>query len=148
MPCIRPKLTDAASSGSSSLVLHRWLATPQSASAHDRAIVSALLGGRPRHASDHRRPRHAAPRRPHRVQARPTPKSMRRLPQQARQREQCPAIPGSRGWHPFRPAPSVERRLLGSASPLCLGSGHARANASTSAKCQLRTPAPRCSKRA
>src|SRR5262249_21782931 len=98
---------DAARAAHPSLVLHRELATPQSASAACRAVVSALLGSRARHASDRRRPRHAASRRFHRVQARPAPQPVRRLPQQAR-RQQCPARAGPRGWYAFRPEPSVE----------------------------------------
>src|SRR6516165_4047154 len=71
---------DAARAAHPSLVLHRWLATPPSASAHDRTTVSAVPGSRPRHASDRRRPRHAASRRFHRVQARP-PATLPKLPE-------------------------------------------------------------------
>src|SRR5262245_42588808 len=45
------------------LVLHRWLATPPSASAYDRAVVPIVPGGRPRHASNRRRSRPTAQRR-------------------------------------------------------------------------------------
>jgi len=96
------------------MVLHRELGTPQGVSAACRAVVSALPRSRPRHASDRRRPRHAASRGLQRVQARPAPQLMRRLPQPAR-RQQCPARAGPRGRHAFRPAPSVERALIGEA---------------------------------
>jgi hypothetical protein len=105
--------SDAASSRNSSLVLHRELATPQSASALHRAIVSALLGSRPRHAGDRRRPYRAAQGRLHRVPARPAPQSVRRLSQHARQREQCAARTGPRRWHAFRSEASMERGASG-----------------------------------
>ena len=46
------RYADAARAADPPLVLHRWLATPQSASAHDRAVVSAMPGSRPRHAGN------------------------------------------------------------------------------------------------
>ena len=104
--------SDGAPSGSPPLVLHCWLATPPSSSVAYRAVMPVVPGGRPRRASDRRRPCHAASRGLQRVQARPTPQPLRRLPQQVRC-QQCPARAGARGRHPFRPEPSVERALVG-----------------------------------
>src|SRR5262249_30050665 len=58
---------DAARAAHPSLVLHRQLATPPSASAYDRAVVPVVPGGRPRPAGDRRRPCRAAFGRLHRV---------------------------------------------------------------------------------
>ena len=100
---------DAAPFGCSPLVLHCWLATPPSASASYRAVVPVVPGSGPRHPSDCRRSRPTTQRRLHRVPAGPAPQLVPRLSQPAR-RQQCPARAGARGWHPFRPAPSVERQ--------------------------------------
>jgi hypothetical protein len=119
---------DAASSGCSSLVLHRWLATPQSASAACRAVVSALPGSRPRYASDRRRSYRAAQRRLHRVQARPAPQPMRRLPQWARQEQYPPAHPSARmAPLPTLTTPGTPPAHRGSSWPYDVGSPRATA---------------------
>ena len=92
--------------------IHRWYSLRAGNAAERISCVSSRCVER--HAGHRRRPHRAAQGRLHRVQARPAPQTLRRLPQPAEQ-DQCPARPRPRRWHGVRPETPVERGRQGTA---------------------------------